>query len=113
MKIRKIASNYIFVPGFPLVKNGYVVLEEGAVKEVVDTGGVIKEIQGLEFYGGFLVAACGENEQETLREGELLLPWLEALYHSSGHEKVGVGILEGADLLKLVWKTGARFRRLT
>lgn len=27
MSLRKIAANYIFVPGYPLVKNGYVVLE--------------------------------------------------------------------------------------
>ena len=55
MSLRKIAANYIFVPGYPLVKNGYVVLENGRIADVVDTGGVILEIQGLEFYGGMLV----------------------------------------------------------
>ena len=49
--MRKIAANYICLPGFPLVKNGYVILEQGRVKDVVDTGGRIREIQGLEFYG--------------------------------------------------------------
>ena len=47
--MRKIAANYICLPGFPLVKNGYVILEQGRVKDVVDTGGRIREIQGLEF----------------------------------------------------------------
>ena len=46
--MRKIAANYICLPGFPLVKNGYVILEQGRVKDVVDTGGRIREIQGLE-----------------------------------------------------------------
>ena len=55
--MRKIAANYICLPGFPLVKNGYVILEQGRVKDVVDTGGRIREIQGLEFYGGLIVAA--------------------------------------------------------
>ena len=54
--MRKIAANYICLPGFPLVKNGYVILEQGRVKDVVDTGGRIREIQGLEFYGGLIVA---------------------------------------------------------
>ena len=43
--MRKIAANYICLPGFPLVKNGYVILEQGRVKDVVDTGGRIREIQ--------------------------------------------------------------------
>ena len=33
--MRKIAANYICLPGFPLVKNGYVILEQGRVKDVV------------------------------------------------------------------------------
>ncbi len=45
--MRKIAANYICLPGFPLVKNGYVILEQGRVKDVVDTGGRIREIQGF------------------------------------------------------------------
>ena len=70
--MRKIAANYICLPGFPLVKNGYVILEQGRVKDVVDTGGRIREIQGLEFYGGLIVAAyvaayaaCGYGAQAS------------------------------------------------
>lgn len=70
--MRKIAANYICLPGFPLVKNGYVILEQGRVKDVVDTGGRIREIQGLEFYGGLIVAAYVAAYQERLEEGDLL-----------------------------------------
>ena len=66
--MRKIAANYICLPGFPLVKNGYVILEQGRVKDVVDTGGRIREIQGLEFYGGLIVAAYVAAYQGRLEE---------------------------------------------
>jgi cytosine/adenosine deaminase-related metal-dependent hydrolase len=54
--MRKIAANYIFpVAGKP-VKNGYLVLDDkGTIMEVVDTGGQIPEIEGLEYYSGVLV----------------------------------------------------------
>ena len=102
--MRKIAANYICLPGFPLVKNGYVILEQGRVKDVVDTGGRIREIQGLEFY----VAAY----QGRLEEGDLLLPWLDEIYRRGGKEYQGVGIWEGADLLKLTWTNKTKFRLL-
>ena len=38
--MRKIAANYIFLPDSPLIKNGYVVIEQGEVR-VVNTGGHI------------------------------------------------------------------------
>ena len=53
--MRKIAANYILLPGFEFVKNGYVVLKDGMVVDVVNTGGEIREIPCLEFYGGMLV----------------------------------------------------------
>ena len=67
--MRKIAANYICLPGFPFVKNGYVILEQGRVKDVVDTGGRIREIQGLEFYGGLIVAAYVAAYQGRLDPG--------------------------------------------
>ena len=33
--MRKIAANYILLPGFEFVKNGYVVLKDGMVVDVV------------------------------------------------------------------------------
>ena len=110
--MRKIAANYICLPGFPLVKNGYVILEQGRVKDVVDTGGRIREIQGLEFYGGLIVAAYVAAYQERLEEGDLLLPWLDEIYRRGGEEYQGVGIWEGADLLKLTWTNNTKFRLL-
>ena len=88
--MRKIAANYICLPGFPLVKNGYVILEQGRVKDVVDTGGRIREIQGLEFYGGLIVAAYVAAYQGRLEEGDLLLPWLDEIYRRGGKEYHGV-----------------------
>ena len=108
--MRKIAANYICLPGFPLVKNGYVILEQGRVKDVVDTGGRIREIQGLEFYGGLIVAAYVAAYQGRLEEGDLLLPWLDEIYRRGGKEYQGVGIWEGADLLKLTWTNKTKFR---
>ena len=110
--MRKIAANYICLPGFPLVKNGYVILEQGRVKDVVDTGGRIREIQGLEFYGGLIVAAYVAAYQGRLEEGDLLLPWLDEIYRRGGKEYQGVGIWEGADLLKLTWTNKTKFRLL-
>ena len=110
--MRKIAANYICLPGFPLVKNGYVILEQGRVKDVVDTGGRIREIQGLEFYGGLIVAAYVAAYQGRLEEGDLILPWLDEIYRRGGKEYQGVGIWEGADLLKLTWTNKTKFRLL-
>ena len=104
--MRKIAANYICLPGFPLVKNGYVILEQGRVKDVVDTGGRIREIQGL------IVAAYVAAYQGRLEEGDLLLPWLDEIYRRGGKEYQGVGIWEGADLLKLTWTNKTKFRLL-
>ena len=106
--MRKIAANYICLPGFPLVKNGYVILEQGRVKDVVYTQELLRKIQGLEFYGGLIVAAY----QERLEEGDLLLPWLDEIYRRGGEEYQGVGIWEGADLLKLTWTNKTKFRLL-
>ena len=36
--MRKIAANYILLPGFEFVKNGYIVLKDGMVVDVVNTG---------------------------------------------------------------------------
>lgn len=112
MKTRKIAANYICLPGFSLVKNGYVILEKERVKEVVDTGGQIREIQGLEFYGGLIVPDYVREAQQVPASNELLLPFFENLFLQYGTDFMGVAILEGADLLSLKWKEGAKFRKL-
>ena len=109
--MRKVAANYICLPGKPLVKNGYVVLEEGMPVEVVDTGGVVTEIAGLEFYGGMLVADFVYGQEDAFTVGEPLLPVLEVLY--AGQEEVcGIVLIEGADLCHLQWQAGARIRKL-
>ena len=100
--IRKIAANYIFVPGWPLVKNGYVEISGFQGVRVVDTHGQIKEIAGLEFYG------C---KSLLLPEVEIL-PFLERLFAQKGNVYQRVALIEGADLIRLVWKERAAIRLL-
>lgn len=109
--MRKVAANYICLPGKPLVKNGYVVLKEGMPVEVVDTGGVVTEIAGLEFYGGMLVADYICGKEGCFAAGEPLADVLGRLYGEGGRV-CGIAIIEGADLRRLEWKTGARVRKL-
>lgn len=109
-KVRKIAANYIYWPGEALVKNGYVEVSASGVK-VVATGGQIKEIAGLEFYGGLIVPdyICGCEGKFV--PGEELLPALNDLARK-GKTSVRLAIIEGADLRALTWKEGARIRLL-
>ncbi len=53
--MRKISASYIFTLSGPLLKNGIVVADnEGIIREVIDTGGIVSEISGLEYYSGIL-----------------------------------------------------------
>lgn len=112
MPVRKIAANYIYLPGFPLVKNGYVVLGGTMVPEVVDTGGRMKEIAGLEFYGGMIVPDYIVEYQACFRPGGEILPLLEQCFAERGNICHRVAILEGADLKTFTWRPGARVRLL-
>lgn len=110
--MRKVAANYIFLPGYPLVKNGYVVLSEERIIDVVDTGGVIKEIQGLEFYGGMIVAGSLVGGTVNWNAGENILPVLERFYEQSDCASSGIAIIQKADLLKLVFTPETVIRSL-
>lgn len=104
--MRKIAANYLFFPGYPLIKNGYVVLDHNDVKEVVDTGGIIREIQGLEFYGGLLVAGWVCENKLSYTAGEPLLPFIEEIYRTGRKKISGVALITGADLKTLTSRQG-------
>lgn len=106
---RKIAANYLFVPGYPLLRNGYVVVEDGRVVEAVDTGGVMREIPRLEFYGGLLVnaAAC---DRVAWREGDDILDCLRRCY--DGDPVPGLALIEGADFVRFRWTKTTRITRL-
>jgi len=106
--MRKIAANYIFLPGFPLTKNGYVVLPDAGPAEVVDTGGQIREMAGLEFYGGLIVADFAAAALRHSEEGILLSPFLEACYRQQPETIYRLSLIEGADLLDLKWRKNAR-----
>lgn len=109
---RKIAANYIYWPDVPLVKNGYLELLSSGLARVVDTGGEIKEMAGLEFYGGLLVPDWVAREIGNFTPGEALLPVLDKLFASAALCPCKAAIIEGADLRALTWKAGARIRLL-
>lgn len=110
--MRKIAANYVFLPGKPLLKQGYVVWDDGAVREVVDTGGELREIHGLEFYGGMLVSAGVLEKRGMWKAGEALLPFLIACYRDEDKDVAGLAIIEGADLKQMVFCEGTEVVRL-
>lgn len=110
--MRKIAANYIFLPGFPVVKNGYVVLEGKRIEEVVDTGGVIREIPGLEFYGGMLVAGYLAGMRSADKQGMKILPFLEEQYQKQYGECSGLALVKGADLRGMVFLKDTVIERL-
>lgn len=109
---RKIAANYIFWPGRPLVKNGYIVVRGDGHVEVKETGGRIWEIEGLEFYGGLIVPGRVCCCAGAFREGEALLPVLERCYAAWEDRDFAPALIEGADLRALAWRTGAVVRLL-
>lgn len=111
--MRKIASNYIFLPGYPLVRYGYVVLEGREVKEVVDAGGVMRETAGVEFYGGMVVAPfLLERERYRWRAGDSLLSFLTECYRSREGAGEGLALLQGADWQRMVFREETVIERL-
>lgn len=109
MNLRKIAANYILLPGFELTRNGYVVLEEGQVTDVVDTGGEIKEIPCLEFYGGMIVADFVRNEVEW-QEGDDIPAKIKDCYSRKSGK--GLAIIQGADFARFSWLKDTRINPL-
>lgn len=112
MSIRKIASNYVFLPDHPLLKNGYVVLKEGRILDVVDLGGRIREIAGLEFYGGMLLAGFVAEAHVLCPESGSLIDFFENLYADFPNTKQGLSLLKGADLKQFVFQPGTVIERL-
>lgn len=109
--MRKIAANYILLPGYELVRNGYVVMEEGRVVDVVDTGGKIQEIACLEFYGGMIVAD-GVRTGVAWEEGENLCDKIIEFYEGTREDLSGLALVQGADFSGFQWLTGTRILRL-
>ena len=73
----------------------------------------IQEDEFVKYKGwSLIVAAYVAAYQGRLEEGDLLLPWLDEIYRRGGKEYQGVGIWEGADLLKLTWTNKTKFRLL-
>lgn len=109
---RKIASNYIYLPECSLVKNGYVEIIAGRSVHIVDTGGQIKEVAGLEFYAGIIVPDYVAGYEGLFRTGKKMLPVLERLFAEKGNIFYRVAIIEKADLLELAWRNETTIRLL-
>lgn len=109
--MRKIAANYIFLPGYPLVKNGYVVLSAGKIEAVVTGKGEIEETERLEFYGGMIIA--NHLPAEMLKEwcGKEIIPLLTD-YYASHPVCTGIALLTGADLRRLLFTATTRIQSI-
>ena len=105
MKTRKIAANYIYLPGHPLLHNGHVILRDNRLDRLVDTGGQILEIPRLEFYGGMLVDDSARLHA-TWQPGDPLLPRLDQIY--SRAVTGTLALLQGADLIHFRWLPATR-----
>ncbi len=110
--MRKIAANYIYWPGFPLVKNGYIDFDNNGNVEVVDTGDEVHEIAGLEFYGGLIVPDFVCRGSECFHVEEPMLPVLDVIFSLHPMCSGKAAIIEGADLRTLTWKAEAHIRLL-
>lgn len=110
--MRKIAANYIFLPGYPLVRNGYVIVDNKCVVDVVDTGGSIRELPGLEFYGGMLVAGFLTDDKTDWCPGDDLLSCIIDIYDKKCNFKPGLALVQGADWEYFRWSEGTSILRL-
>ena len=110
--VRKIATNVIYWPGFPLVRNGYIEIFEDGTLNVVDTGGELKEIPALEFFAGMIVPDFVYYKCSSFAVGNSLVDLLDPLYSEVKAEMMRPAIIEGADLRQLVWTDNAIVRML-
>lgn len=54
--MRYISAHYVFPVSSPPIRNGIISLyDDGTIAEVIDPGGEVREMAGLEFYSGVLV----------------------------------------------------------
>ncbi|MCC8174474.1 MAG: hypothetical protein LIO65_08995 [Odoribacter sp.] len=109
---RKIAANYIYLADSCLYKNAYVVIKNGEVERIIDTGGVMKEISGLEFYGGLLVEGFLQGLDIRNLNGESILPFLDTQYREKGRSREGIAIITGADLINFVFTKDSRIEKI-
>lgn len=89
-----------------------MVWENGAIREVVDTGGELREIHGLEFYGGMIVSAALLEKRGTWKAGQPLLAFLTECYGGSDESVTGLAIIKGADWKRMVFCEGTVIERL-
>ncbi len=109
--MRKIAANYILLPGFEFVKNGYIVLKDGMVVDVVNTGGEIREIPCLEFYGGMIVDDR-VRQHIVWSPGDPIREKILQLYRENKAYGNGLALIQGADFSHFIWTPESRIIHL-
>lgn len=109
--MRKIAANYILLPGFEFVKNGYIVLKDGMVVDVVNTGGEIREIPCLEFYGGMLVDDR-VRQHIVWSPGDPIREKILQLHRENKAYGNGLALIQGADFSHFIWTPESRIIHL-
>jgi len=98
--MRKIASNYIYLPESELLTNSYVILdEEGILESIVNTDGCLREIEKLEFYSGLLVPSYVANNLPPVDTD--ILFYLSKLYSRLGNNFRGLSLINNIDFLKM------------
>lgn len=99
------------LPGFEFVKNGYVVLKDGMVVDVVNTGGEIREIPCLEFYGGMLVDDR-VRQHIVWSPGDPIREKILQLYRENKACGNGLALIQGADFSHFIWTPESRIIHL-
>ncbi|MDR2131326.1 MAG: hypothetical protein LBP56_09235 [Odoribacteraceae bacterium] len=101
---REIGAHYIWLPGHPLLKNGHVLWRENEEPLVVETTGVTREREGLEFYGGMIVADFVREALLDWQPGDSLLERIAGVYLLPGRGVTrGLALVQGADWKGFSW----------
>jgi cytosine/adenosine deaminase-related metal-dependent hydrolase len=73
--MRRISATYIFtLQGTPLKKGIVEINDNGIIEAIIDTGGVVTETAGLEYYSGIIVPGFVNihcNLEQPLHQGEM------------------------------------------
>ena len=93
------------------MKNGYIVLKDGMVVDVVNTGGEIREIPCLEFYGGMLVDDR-VRQHIVWSPGDPIREKILQLYRETKAYGNGLALIQGADFSHFIWTPESRIIHL-
>ncbi|MDR2413851.1 MAG: hypothetical protein LBD64_02555 [Odoribacteraceae bacterium] len=100
---KKVAAHYILLPGCPLLKNGIVTWTTGEKPRVEVNVHPGKELQGVEFHAGMIVAERVREQIRDWQPGDSLVKRVEHLYAAGEESTRALAIIQGADWKRLAW----------